>query len=530
MVRNLPRQNTLFYGDNLDIIRDHIPDESVDLICVDPPFSSRNYNVLLRDRWAGGSMSQTSSTDDSWIWNHEVERTYRELIVGAQRHLAIPIGFIRENLGASLLAAFYIMMATRLVELHRVLKPTGALYLQVDPVASHYLRLILDALFGADNFRNQIIWPTTFSSSKATPSSQRSLSRAHDVILFYAKSKAHIVNDVRRPLESDSARIRYRHTDSDGRRYSLQSLTVPLRSESSARSYEFMGLRGAWRYTKEHMQSLYDRDRIVQLEPGGEPLLKRYLDEVPGTTLSDVWDDVSPIGSLSSERLGYPTQKPLALSERIIELSSNTADLVLDPFCGTGTTLVAAQRLNRRWFGIDINYLSIALTEYRLETTFPHLKHRVLGTPSDIDAARHLATEDRYQFEWWALSLVGARPVRGGSESISDRSGRSGQADGIIAFTDPVTGKSGKVLVEVKSGKISPTDIRHLEYMIQQESNALGVLITLVEPSRLVLEAAIDAGSYYSADESYPRLQILPIRSLLRGARIDMPPRNPIEQ
>jgi site-specific DNA-methyltransferase (adenine-specific) len=256
------------------------------------------------------------------------------------------------------------------------------------------------------------------------------------------------------------------------------------------------------------------------------PRLKRYLEDMPGVSLQTLWDDIPPINSQATERLGYPTQKPIALLERIIQASSNPGDVVLDPFCGCGTTIAASQKLDRKWIGIDITHLSIALQKYRMEAMFPGIKFKVVGEPKDIGAARQFAQEDRYQFQWWSLSLIRARPLGGLEGSREGKKGSDRGIDGVIAFIDDNTGKAKRVLVQVKSGHVNSSHIRDLKGTLQREQAAIGVFITLEEPTRDMTTEAVSAGFYHSPgwNKDYPRIQILTIDELLHGTEVKMPP------
>jgi site-specific DNA-methyltransferase (adenine-specific) len=275
------------------------------------------------------------------------------------------------------------------------------------------------------------------------------------------------------------------------------------------------------------MQRLHDDGRIWYPDSKAKrPQLKRYLNENRGQVLGTVWDDIAPLNSQAAERLGYPTQKPVALLERIIAASSNPGDVVLDPFCGCGTAVAAAQKLGRRWLGIDITHLAIALQKYRMEQMYPGMTVQVIGDPKDIGAAHQLANDGRYQFQWWALSLVRARPVGGDAGSKVGKKGSDKGIDGVINFVDDAGGKPKRVLVQVKSGKVKSGDIRDLVGTVQREGAQLGVFITLEEPSRDMRTEATSAGFYDSPGwgKAYPKVQILTIAELLRGVDVQMPP------
>jgi len=512
-------ENTLFYGDNLIILREHIPSESVDLIYLDPPFnSSRSYNVLFKDEHGTESEAQITAFEDTWHWNLEAEHTYTELLTEAPNHIAKMIESLHEYIGANQMMAYLVMMTARLVELHRVLKPTGSLYLHCDPTASHYLKVILDTIFSPRNFRNEIVWQRT--SAHNDP--QRYGANI-DIILYYTKGSTWAWNQLYTPHDAEYL-ARFRQRDPDGRLWTDDNLTAKGLS-GGGYEYEYKGVRSLWRCPEETMRKLDAEGRLHFTKAGGIRL-KRYLDDNKGTPLQALWTDIFPINSQAAERLGYPTQKPLALLERIIQASSNPDSVILDPFCGCGTAIAAAQKLGRKWIGIDITHLSIALQKYRMEAMFPGIKFKVVGEPKDIGAARQLATEDRYQFQWWSLSLIRARPLGGQEGSREGKKGSDKGIDGVIAFIDDNTGKAKRVLVQVKSGHVNSSHIRDLKGTLQREQAAIGVFITLEPPSKDMTTEAVSAGFYYSPgwNKDYPRIQILTITELLRGAEVKMPP------
>ncbi len=524
-------ENILFYGDNLDILRsrEYFPDACVDLIYLDPPFNSnRSYNVLFKDESGLESEAQITAFEDTWHWGRAAEDTYRELVTGAPERVATAIGALRELIGANQMMAYLVMMAARLVELHRVLKPTGSLYLHCDPTASHYLKIILDTIFGPENFINEVIWKRTSAHSDVHQGAMH-LGRVHDVILFYAKSE-HQRNLVYQEYDPEYIKQRFRHVEENtGRRYKTSDMTGPGGAAKGNPQYEVLGVTRYWRYSQERMLKFLEEGRIHQAHPGAVPRLKQYLDEMPGIPLQDVWIDVPPINSMAQERLGYPTQKPLELLERIIEASSNPGDVVLDPFCGCGTAIAAAHKLGRRWIGIDITHLSVALQKYRLLDMFgitPGEHYTVIGEPLTVDGARQLAQDDRFQFQFWALSLIQARPLGGEAGGRSGRRGPDRGIDGVIAFIDEANGKPKRAIVQVKSGKVSSRDIRDLVGTVEREKAAIGVFITLEPPTRDMETEAVSAGYYESPGwgQGYPRIQILTIEALLGGQKVDMPP------
>jgi site-specific DNA-methyltransferase (adenine-specific) len=517
--------NTLFYGDNLPILREYIASESVDLIYLDPPFNSnRTYNVLFKDESGREAEAQIEAFDDTWHWNPKTEETYQELIAHAPARVATMIGALRQFIGTNQMMAYLVMMAARLVELHRVLKPTGSLYLHCDPAASHYLKVVLDTIFGPENFRNEIVWKRTSAHSSA-----KRFGPIHDILLFYTKSAVYIWNQQYIPYDESYTEQFYSHIDEKGRRFRLSDLTgAGIRRGETGLQWRGVDVtkRGRhWMVPPSELDKLEAEGRIYWPKKGEMPAYKRYLDEMPGVPLQDLFTDIQPISAQAAERLGYPTQKPLALLERIIQASSNPGDLVLDPFCGCGTTIAAAQKLGRRWIGIDITHLAIALQKYRLKEMFPDVRFQVIGEPQDVAGARQLAQDDRYQFQWWALSLVRAKPLGGQEGRKAGKKGSDKGIDGVINFIDDASGRPKRVLVQVKSGHVKSGDVRDLRGVVEREGAAIGLLLTLEEPTREMEQEATVAGFYRSPgwQQDYPRIQILTIADLLRGLGPKMP-------
>jgi site-specific DNA-methyltransferase (adenine-specific) len=528
MAKSPFNQNTLFYGDNLDILREYIPDESIDLIYLDPPFNSqRTYNVLFKYESGEESEAQIAAFDDTWHWNTAAEETYHDLVTAAPDRVSQMIAALRQFIGPSQMLAYLVMMAARLVELHRVLKPTGSLYLHCDPTSSHYLKIILDTIFEARYFRSEIIWKRTSARSDS-----HKWNHVHDVILFYTKSDSYTWNTQYMPYEQGYIDKFYRFEEpGTGRRYASDNLTAAgTREGSSGQIWRGIDVRSKgnhWKYTIEKLEELDKEGRIIwPKKAGGVPRFKRYLDEMPGLAIQSIIADISPLSAQSSEKLGYPTQKPLALLERIVGASSNRGDVILDPFCGCGTTVAAAQTLERRWIGIDITHLSIALMKYRLKEMFPDAKFQIVGEPTSVQSARQLAQDDRFQFEWWALSLVKARPSGGEQGSKQGKKGADRGIDGVITFIDDASGKPKRILVQVKSGKVSSSQIRDLVGTVKREKAAMGFFITLESPTRDMTTEAVSAGFYQSPgwNQRFPTIQILTIEELLRGAMPQMPP------
>ena len=515
--------NKLYFGDNLDILRQHVADESVDLIYLDPPFNSNaTYNVLFREKSGEQSAAQITAFDDTWHWGLESESAYHDVVMDGPKALADLLQAMRSFLGQNDMMAYLTMMAQRMIELHRVLKPTGSIYLHCDPTSSHYLKILLDAVFGPTNFRTEIVWKRTSAHNDARQG-RRQHGRIHDVLLYYTKSSNWIWNSVYTEYDEEYVEKFYKHVEAGtGRRYTLGDITGPGGSSKGNPHYETMGVTRYWRYSEERMKELIDEGRIVQAKPGAVPRYKRYLDEMSGVPIQDMWTDIRPVASQAAERLGYPTQKPEALLERIINASSNEGDVVLDPFCGCGTAIAAAERLNRNWIGIDVTHIAITLIRHRLRDSFGEdlRPYTVLGDPKDPSSAASLAQHDRYQFEWWALGLVDARPAQ------DKRKGADSGVDGYINFFDDGSGKAKRVIVQVKSGHVQRNKIATLKGDMEREKAEIGLFITLEPPTAPMVSEAAAAGFYQPShflDHKFPRVQILTIEELLSGAQAQYP-------
>ncbi len=523
--------NLLYYGDNLDILRKDIPDESVDLIYLDPPFNSeRNYNVIFKNESGRNTDAQLVAFEDTWHWGPNAELIYAYLTNTTRHEGRVPdqvstlIAALRKGIGENQMMAYLVEMTARLVELRRKLKSTGSLYLHCDPTASHYLKIILDSIFGPERFGSEIVWRRTGAHSD-TKQGRRIHGHVHDILLFYTKGAEWTWNPIYTPYDPAYVAQFYRHVEpGTGRLYRVDNLSAAKPGGDT--SYEWHGVKPYkgryWAFSKTNMEKFEREGRLIYSK-SGMPQYKRYLDEMPGVPLQDMWTDMPSLGSGSSERLGYPTQKPVALLERIINTSSNPGDVVLDPFCGCGTALVAAQKLGRRWVGIDITYLAIAVMKARLKDIFGLEDVKVLGQPTEVEGARALAqsAEGRYQFQWWALNLVDAQPVGGKEKKGADRG-----IDGVITFTDR-HGVLQTVLVSVKSGHVNPGMVNELRGTIEGEKAVIGLFITLEEPTKNMRMVADTAGVFHSEvwNKDYPKLQILTIRELLEeGRKPQLPP------
>ena len=512
--------NRLYFGDNLDILREHVADGSVDLVYLDPPFNSNvNYNAFFQERTGELSDAQITAFEDTWHWGLESEAAYRATVTDGPEKLADLLQAMRAFLGQSDMMAYLAMMAPRIAELHRVLKPTGSIYLHCDPTASHYLKLLMDSIFGHTNYRNEIIWRRTTSHSDA-----KGLGRVHDIILLYHQSADFGWNRVYQPLDADYVANYYRYSDPDGRKFMSADLSAA--GPGPARDFGERGIIEPpvgrhWMYDDDGIAALVRQDNVYWTR-NGVPRLKVYLDEHPGVPAQDVWDDIQPLRSWHKERLGYPTQKPEALLERIINASSNEGDVVLDPFCGCGTATVAAERLNRHWIGIDVTHLAMSLMRHRLHDTFgDELRpYEVVGVPQDPASAAALAQHDRYQFEWWGVSLVDARPAK------DKKKGADAGVDGVINFFDDNSGRAKRIVVQVKSGGVNRGMIATLKGDMEREKAEIGLFVTLNEPTRPMLQEAASAGFYtpeHYPDHQYPRLQILTVAELLDGVEAQYP-------
>lgn len=509
--------NRLYYGDNLGILREHIADESVDLVYLDPPFNSNaTYNVLFRSPEGKESPAQIEAFDDTWHWGENAENAYWEVLHGANTEAANLLKAMRDFLGENDMMAYLAMMAVRLIELHRVLKKTGSLYLHCDPTASHYLKILLDAIFDPQNFRNEIIWKRKAGRGETSNAAVR-FGVSHDIILAFAKSSKSKFNRQYRESNPEYIRTKFTHDDGDGQLYRLDNLTSPSPRPNLVYNYKgYEPPANGWAVSLERMKEMDADGRIYFPEKKSQRLQrKRYLAELEGETVDSLWDDIAPINSQARERLGYPTQKPVALLERIISASSNEGDVVLDPFCGCGTTVHAAQKLKRQWIGIDVTHLAIGLIERRLRDAFgKDAKFETVGVPQDAGAAKALAEKDKHEFEKWAISLIpDAQPFRGGKK------GADTGIDGIIYLKTGKT-KTDKAIVEVKGGAVSVDQIHKLKSVIDREKALTGIFVTLNPPTKPMEKEAAASGFSETDYGRIPRIQILTIEDILTCRKV----------
>lgn len=513
-------ENTLYYGDNRDILPRYVKDESVDLIYLDPPFkSNQDYNVLFAEQSGEKSAAQIMVFEDTWHWNPESAKWFEQVVARSDKVSDLLVAF-HKFLGENDMMAYLANMAPCLVELRRVLNPTGSIYLHCDPTASHYLKLLMDAVFGAANFRNEIVWKRKYG--KAGPIKR--FGSCTDTILYYAKADKFKFFPQYKPSDPDYIEKFFKHVDESGRKYRIDNLASP--NPRPNLMYVYKGYKPpekGWAISREKMKQWDKEGRLhFPKTKSGRIQRKRFLDEMDGEEVQNLWDDINVISSQSAERLGYPTQKPEALLERIIKASSNEGDVVLDPFCGCGTTISVAQKLNRQWIGIDITHLAITLIKKRLRDSLGDKikkQYRVLGEPVDIKGARALSDQDKYQFQWWALGLVSARPEE-------QKKGADRGIDGRRTFFEGKERRPEQILISVKSGGTSSKDVRDLRGTMEREKAALGLFITLIDPTRDMTKEAASAGFYESeySGTKHPKLQILTIERLLEGHRPDLPP------
>lgn len=512
--------NQLFYGDNLYYLRE-LDRETVDLIYLDPPFNSKaNYNLLYRTPKGDAVQAQTTAFKDTWWWDTPAARAFDDVVASGSRAAPILVA-LRSYLGDGDLMAYLAMMSVRLVEMHRILKPTGSLYLHCDPTASHYLKLILDSIFGVDNFKNEITWKRT-----AAHGDSGTWSWVADKILFYTRSQNFTWNTPYEPHSDSYVASHYSNADKQGRKFQLTSMLSP--SPRPNMMYEWKGFASppmGWRFSRETMADLdkkgliwYPTTKAGALDTTKRPRYKRFLDEQKGNVLTTIWTDIHPVNARAKERMGYPTQKPVALLERILAASTDPGHLVLDPFCGCGTTIEAAQKLGRKWLGIDVTHHAIDVIEGRLDERCPNSTYKVAGRPENVSEARNLAARDPYEFQWWANWLIGVQNY------LEKKKGADKGIDGIIYFRNGPRG-IGRVIVSVKSGEnVSPEMVAALAGTVQREEAELGVFVCLAEPTRRMRQDAAGSGMVSTPHGRFQKIQIATIEDMLAGKRPDLPP------
>lgn len=502
--------NTLWFGDNLEILRS-FPADMVDLIYLDPPFNSKaNYNILFKTPADVKSESQILAFEDTWHWGTTSESYYDMLL---KTSAAPMIEGLRHVLGKNDMTAYLMMMSVRLVELHRVLKQTGSICLHCDPVASHYLKAVMDAVFDVKNFRNEIIWKRTNSTKEQT----KVFGRQHDILLWFSKSDQYTYHKTSKRLEDKQPSSAFSSDDKDGRGpyQTIAIIAGGIQRSPNRRVFEFKGVKEQWLYKIETLEQWW-KDGLIVKTSGGKYRKKDYWsDKVRrGDAVSDIWNDADVAPIQSNERLGYPTQKPQALLERIIKASSNEGDIVLDPFCGCGTTIEAAQKLNRRWIGIDITHLAISLIEKRMRDAFD-IRVKVKGVPQDVEGAKELAVRNKLQFEHWAVTRI--PNIIPNKKQVGDR-GVDGR--GYIRLGKQTI----QVIASVKGGyNVNPSMVRDLGGTMDAEHADMGVLILLAKPTRKMVEAAAKYGLFQTPLNEYPKLQIWTIQQYFSGVLPRLP-------
>ncbi len=512
--------NNLYFGDNLTVLREQVKDETVDLVYLDPPFnSSANYNVLFRAPSGQASEAQAEAFRDTWEWGESASEAYDD-VIRANGDIALVLSGLRKWLGDNAMMAYLAMMAARLIELRRVMKPTASLYLHCDPTASHYLKLILDSIFGHGNFRNEIVWRRSGRRS----SINQIYRRAHDAILFYSKEDNYNFN-IQYEEHDETLIKKYSQVDDRGRYQLVPLMASGTRGGETGKPWRGFdpNTRGKagmhWLTIPEKLEAYVAKGLVAfPSKKDGAPRLKYYLDQNKGVPFSDFWDDIDLINSMGHESLGYPTQKPLSLLERIVS-SVNPDAIVLDPFCGCGTTIEAAQRLGNPWLGIDVTHYAITLIEGRLKKLGVGAEsYNVSGRPTTIEGARDLARRDKHQFQWWALWRLGAQMYR------EEKRGADRGIDGNIFYHNGPYG-TGRIIVSVKGGEnVGVQMVRDLRGVIEREEAEMGALVTLAEATGPMRTEADGAGFVRkSAHGRMPRMQVITVEDLF-AENFKLPP------
>jgi len=516
-----PQSNRLYFGDNLEILREQIKDESVDLVYLDPPFNSQaRYNVLFKSPVEDVTSAQVGAFLDFWSWHTgEAEVAYHEIMTKIGGPTATFVAALRTALGESDMMAYLVMMALRLVELRRVLKPTGSLYLHCDPTASHYLKVLLDGIFGADRFRSEVIWKRTSAHNSA-----KRWGPIHDTLLFYSASDQFTWEDIRQPYDQDYIDAFFTHANDDGRRWQRADLTGSgVRHGESGKPWRGIDVTAKGRHWAVPHAELtrLDRDGHIHWpkKADGVPRLKKYLDELPGMPLQDIIVDIKPVHNVGQERLGYPTQKPIALMDRIIRASTKPGQTVLDPFCGCGTTVHAAEAAGRHWIGVDVSIHAIHVIEGRLREAFGERRvPSAAGIPADYASAERLAKTNPFQFQWWANYLLGAHRLN------EIKKGADRGIDGELFFPNGPGRSYGRLIISAKAGNTGPAHVRELRGVIEREKAEMGLFVCLERPTAAMEKEAVVAGFAKVVHGRLPRLQIVSIAEWFEGRRPTMPP------
>ena len=533
-------KNKIYYGDNLDVLRRYIEKDSVDLCYIDPPFNSkRNYNQIYNNVGKEDS-AQAQAFIDTWTWDDIAEQGLVEIKsnyngVFTEQSIDLITG-LEKVLKKGALLAYLVSMTLRIAEIHRVLKPTGSFYLHCDPTASHYLKLVLDAIFCAKggDYLNEITWKRKTGRGETNHKSNH-FGICTDIIFFYSKSKKNIFNS-QFSLDAegydDYVRNFFKHKDEHGRIYRIDNLASP--SPRPNLMYDYKGYpcpQNGWAISREKMELFEEEGRLhFPTTSEGRIQRRRFLDELKGKPIQNLWDDIEMISSQSAERLGYPTQKPEALLERIIKASSNEGDIILDAYCGCGTTVAVANKLNRQWIGIDITYQSISLILKRLaeqkKDTLANVE--INGIPKDFDSAEALANKKddrtRKEFEKWMVLTYSNNYAM-----INEKKGGDGGIDGMAYIPDRNEKgelENKKALFSVKSGKkLNPDQtIDALSGVLVREGAACGILLTLYRMDNLV-KASKKYGTYHNklVNKEYPKIQVICVEDIFNGKRLELP-------
>ena len=490
------------------------PDACVDLIYLDPPFNSNaDYNILFgnQNTTAGKvkrkDLAQITAFTDTWEWSAKTGARIKE-IKKAHAHRARTSIVALDSFykGGTGMLAYLVYMADRIDAMHRVLKDTGSLYMHCDPTASHYLKMILDDVFGAKNFRNEIVWERRQDTHNLAT---RHLGKTHDVIFWYAKSYDTKYNKQFTDYSEDYMNTAYRHKDERGR-----YRTLPCTNEAGGnKPYKFHGITRAWRFTKENMQKMFDEGLLVQSTPTSPFQYKKYLDDALGVPVQDIWTDIKAVRG-KRESLGYPTQKPLALIERIIKASSNEGDVVLDPFCGCGTTVEAAMRLRRDFIGIDISMYALDVIQ---KERLKDVKFTVDGVPADVRTAGFMARNRPFAFEKWAVHLIP------GFVSNNKQTGDGG-VDGWAGLLHTPEGEDGICVAQVKGGSPNVESLKALLSQIAGGYASVGVFITLKKwDTPTVHKCIANAGKLLQGASEYDRLVMWSVEEYFAGQKPNLP-------
>lgn len=518
--------NHLYFGDCLDVLKElkkEHPQPFIDLIYIDPPFNSkRNYNVLFESMDMKDANAQKQAFADTWSNYSYIDELNEISLLHKDLYDVLNLFHNLKSISDSAVA-YLTTIAIRVLYMHKLLKDSGSFYLHCDQTMSHYLKLICDIIFNEKNFKNNITWKRAHTIKGNFGQGKKSFDINADEILFYSKSDKSIFNPSFQEYTEEYISKFYRYTEKDGRRYRLISMIGPGGPAKGNPLYEVMGIKKYWRYSEKKMKEFIEQGLIIQTAPGTVPQKKQYLEAGKGVSVQNIWDDIHALSASSLERLGYPTQKPEALLERIIKASSNEGDLVADFFCGCGTTIAAAQNLNRKWLGADISHLAIRLIKKRLVQTYGlGIEHNIKmhGLPKDVASAKELAQNvegGRIGFQDWVIEVL----LNG---VVNEKKTADGGFDGYLTFNT----HAGKqfALIETKSGKLTVKNLREFVHVIDKQKAALGIFVCFEENvTKEMIKTAKEAGHIKIANIEFPtdRIQIITIEELLRGKQPILP-------